>query len=270
MKKHRFYRLPVVRGVVALVESLIIGVRAIQMSANLQLAAIGADDDEEEASQELSKKELAGTLIVALILAVALFFLAPLFLTGLFTDYLGEGFTFWFVEGARARRDLHRLPGRRHAHPRPAARVRVPRRRAHEHPRARARRAARSPDTSTKYTTLHVRCGTSFLLVVMVVSIMVFALVGRPAWYWLILSRVVLIPSIAGLSYELIRFAGRYEKNPRRARRHAAGSRAAVDDHQEARRGVRSRSRSPLSSASSSSSRRTAGAQGRRSRCRCA
>ena len=64
-----------------------------------------------------------------------------------------------------------------------------------------------------RYKTLHLRCGTSFLLIVMVVSIFVFAVVGRPAWYWLILSRVVLVPLIAGISYEIIKFAGRHEDN---------------------------------------------------------
>jgi uncharacterized protein YqhQ len=62
-----------------------------------------------------------------------------------------------------------------------------------------------------KYRTLHLRCGTSFLLIVLVVSVFVFAAVGRPAWYWLVLSRVVLIPLIAGISYEIIKWAGRHE-----------------------------------------------------------
>ncbi len=64
-----------------------------------------------------------------------------------------------------------------------------------------------------KYKTLHLRCGTSFLLIVLVVSIFVFAAVGRPVWYLLILSRVVLVPLIAGMSYEIIRFAGRHENS---------------------------------------------------------
>jgi uncharacterized protein YqhQ len=65
-----------------------------------------------------------------------------------------------------------------------------------------------------KYKTLHLRCGTSFLLIVMVVSIFVFAIVKWPAWYYLILSRVILVPLIAGISYEIIKFAGRHESNP--------------------------------------------------------
>jgi uncharacterized protein YqhQ len=217
MKKHRVFRLPIVRGVVGLVESLLIGVRAIQMSANLQLAGDndgdeGVDGDDGAEGQELSKLELAGTLIVALILAVALFFLAPLFLTGLFTGYLGEGFTFWFVEGlVRVAifigylAIVTRIPDLRRVFEYHGA--------EHMSIHALEHDEELTPANVEKYKTLHVRCGTSFLLIVMVVSIMVFAFVGRPDWYLLILSRVVLIPLIAGVSYEIIRLAGRYEKN---------------------------------------------------------
>ena len=70
-----------------------------------------------------------------------------------------------------------------------------------------------TPENVEKYGTLHVRCGTSFLLVVMVVSILVFAIVQWPVWYLLILSRIVLVPLIAGISYEIIKLAGRHEDN---------------------------------------------------------
>ena len=68
-----------------------------------------------------------------------------------------------------------------------------------------------TPENVEKYWTLHLRCGTSFLLVVMVVSILVFAVVQWPAWYLLILSRIILVPLIAGISYEIIKFAGRHD-----------------------------------------------------------
>ena len=70
-----------------------------------------------------------------------------------------------------------------------------------------------TPEAVGKYRTLHLRCGTSFLLIVLVVSVFVFAAVGRPDWYLLILSRIVLIPLIAGISYEIIKLAGRHEGN---------------------------------------------------------
>jgi uncharacterized protein YqhQ len=214
MKRYRLLRLPVVRGVVGLVESLIIGMRAIQLSANLQLAADGTEEGEQAAaeSQELTKWELAGTLIVALALAVGLFFLAPLGLTGLFRDTLGTGFAFWLVEGiVRVAIFLiylaivTRIPDLRRVFEYHGA--------EHMSIHALEHGDELTPDNARKYKTLHVRCGTSFLLIVMVVSIVVFALVRWPAWYWLILSRVILIPLIAGVSYEIIRFAGRYEHN---------------------------------------------------------
>jgi uncharacterized protein YqhQ len=70
-----------------------------------------------------------------------------------------------------------------------------------------------TPETAQRYSLIHPRCGTAFLLWVMVVSVFVYALLGRPAWYWLIVSRIVLLPVIAGIAYELIRFAGKHAEN---------------------------------------------------------
>jgi uncharacterized protein YqhQ len=203
-KRYWVLRWPIIRGMVALVESLIIGVRALTISANESLG---------EEEEELGKKEIGITLIIAFAFAVGLFFLAPLFLTGLLDRWLGEGFWFWLVEGCvrvgifllylvivTQIKDLRRvfeyhgaehmsIHALEHGDPLTVANV-------------------------EKYKTLHLRCGTSFLLIVLVVSIFVFAFVGRPVWYLLILSRVVLIPLIAGISYEIIRFAGRHEDNP--------------------------------------------------------
>jgi uncharacterized protein YqhQ len=71
-----------------------------------------------------------------------------------------------------------------------------------------------TPENVQRYSLLHVRCGTAFLLYVMVVAIFVFAFVGRPDWYWLIVSRILLLPVIAGIAYEIIRFAGKHSQNP--------------------------------------------------------
>jgi uncharacterized protein YqhQ len=203
-KKYWVLRWPIIRGMVALVESLVIGVRALTVSANESLG---------EEEEELGKKEIGITLIIAFAFAVGLFFLAPLFLTGLMQDFIGKGFWFWLVEGCvrvaiflvyllivTQIKDLRRvfeyhgaehmsIHALEHGDPLTVANV-------------------------EKYKTLHLRCGTSFLLIVLVVSIFVFAFVGRPVWYLLILSRIVLVPLIAGISYEIIRFAGRHETNP--------------------------------------------------------
>jgi len=70
-----------------------------------------------------------------------------------------------------------------------------------------------TPEVAQRYSLIHPRCGTAFLLWVMVVSVFVYALIGRPVWYWLIISRIVLLPVIAGIAYELIRFAGKHSEN---------------------------------------------------------
>jgi len=204
MKRYPILKLPIVRGVVALVESLAIGVRALTVSANESLG---------EEEQELGKKEIGVTLVIAFAFAVGLFFIAPLFLTGLLEGVLGKGFWFWLVEGCvrvgiflaylfivTQIKDLRRVFEYHGA----------------EHMSIHALEHGEELTVANveKYKTLHLRCGTSFLLIVLVVSIFVFAAVGRPAWYLLILSRVVLIPLIAGISYEIIRFAGRHEANP--------------------------------------------------------
>ncbi|MGZ4200362.1 MAG: DUF1385 domain-containing protein [Thermoleophilia bacterium] len=204
MQRYPALKIPIARGVTALVESLVIGVRALTISANQSLG---------EEQEELSRKEIAGTLLVALVFAVLLFFLAPLGITRLFKAQLGTGFTFWIVEGlvrvaifviylwiVTRIRDLRRVFEYHGAE--------------HMSIHALEHSEELTPANVEKYNTLHLRCGTSFLLIVMVVSVFVFAIVRWPAWYWLILSRIVLVPLIAGISFEIIKFAGRHETNP--------------------------------------------------------
>ncbi|HEY2183006.1 MAG TPA: DUF1385 domain-containing protein, partial [Gaiellaceae bacterium] len=69
------------------------------------------------------------------------------------------------------------------------------------------------PEVAQRYSLIHPRCGTAFLLWVMVLAVFVFAFFGRPTWYWLIATRILLLPVIAGLAYELIRFAGKHQQN---------------------------------------------------------
>jgi len=208
--RHWFYRLPIVRGVVALVESMVIGIKALQLSANESLAG---DEEDGEPAPELGRKEMAVTLIVSLAIAVGLFFLAPLGLAGLLKGWLGTGVAFWLVEGlirvaifVLYLLIVTRIPDLRRVFEYHGA--------EHMAIHALEHKEALTVAACEKYKTLHMRCGTSFLLIVMVVAIIVFAIVRWPAWYWLILSRIILIPLIAGISYEIIKWAGRHEDNP--------------------------------------------------------
>ena len=199
LKRHRLLRLPIVRGVVALGESLAIGFRALGISANAQLG-----EDEEEISGAM----WASTVLFAVLLAVGLFFVVPVGVTSIFKDELGSSVLFWLVEGilrtaiflayivALSRlRDLRRVFEYHGA----------------EHKTISCYEAELplTPENAQRFSRLHPRCGTSFLLIVMIVAIFVFAPIGLPAWYWLVLSRIVGVPLIAGISFEIIKFAGR-------------------------------------------------------------
>ena len=87
-----------------------------------------------------------------------------------------------------------------------------------------------TPENAQRHSLIHPRCGTAFLLWVMVVGVFVYALLGRPVWYWLIISRIVLLPVIAGIAYELIRFAGKHSDEPHPDDAARAGPLAAAAD----------------------------------------
>jgi len=202
LKRHRLLRLPIIRGMVALGGSLMIGFRALEVSANAQLPP------EQEGEQEIPRGVWAGTVVVALALAIILFFLIPVGLTSLIKGQLGSSVLFWVVEGlvrtaiflgyllllSRVR-DLRRVFEYHGA----------------EHKTISCFEAgmALTPANAQRFSRLHPRCGTSFLLIVMIVAIFVFAPIGLPAWYWLMITRVLGVPVIAGISFELIKFAGR-------------------------------------------------------------
>src|SRR4051812_39074360 len=198
-RRNRLLRLPVVRGVVALVESLGIGFKALEISANAQLS---------EEEKEITAPMWAGTIVLALLFAVGLFFVVPVGLTSLIKDQLGTAFLFWLVEGLLRTgiflgylAVLSRLPDLR----------RVFQYHAAEHKVIAAYEAGEplTPESAQRFSRLHPRCGTSFLLVVMIVSIFVFAPLGLPAWYLLVATRILGVPLIAGISFELIKWAGR-------------------------------------------------------------
>jgi uncharacterized protein YqhQ len=211
MSRHRVLRLPIVRGVVALGGSLAIGFRALEISANAQLPPDegGSEDGGQgEGGQEIPRGVWAGTVVVAMVLAIVLFFLIPVGLTSLIKGQLGSSVLFWLVEGVvrtsiflgymlllSRLRDLRRVFEYHGA----------------EHKTISCFEAGLplTPANAKRFSRLHPRCGTSFLLVVMIVAIFVFAPIGLPAWYWLVATRILGVPVIAGISFELIKFAGR-------------------------------------------------------------
>jgi uncharacterized protein YqhQ len=203
LKKHRWMRLPVIRGVFALWESLKIGFRALNISANAQLPP-----GEEGEAEEIGKGMWAGTVVFALLLAIGLFFLLPVGVTSLFKDSLPNSLVFVIVEkGIRIAIFLgyliliSRLPDLRRVFEYHGA----------EHKTIACYEAGQplTPENAQRYSRLHPRCGTSFLLIVMIVAIFVFAPLGTPAWYILFPSRVIGIPLVAGIAFEAIKWFGR-------------------------------------------------------------
>jgi uncharacterized protein YqhQ len=203
LRRHRALRLPLVRGVVALGGSLAIGMRALNISANAQ---VGSD---EEGGEQLSGVAWAGALFVSFAFAVGLFFVLPVSAVSLIKSQLHSATLFWLIEGVLRTaiflgyllllsrlRDLRRVFEYHGA----------------EHKTIACYEAGRelTPGNAATFSRLHPRCGTSFLLVVMIVSIFVFAPIGLPAWYWLVLTRVLGIPLIAGISFEIIKLAARH------------------------------------------------------------
>jgi uncharacterized protein YqhQ len=209
MARHRLLRLPVIRGILALGESLAIGFRALAISANYAAQEKDAKDSD-EVETELSRGALIFAFAIAIGFAVMLFKVTP----ALIVNWLPIETTGWFVLVEGLIRVtifvlylslISLLPDLR----------RVFQYHGAEHKAINAYEAGEElePNVVQGYSLIHPRCGTAFLLWVMVIAIFVFALFGRPAWYWLIVTRILLLPVIAGLAYELIRFAGKHSKS---------------------------------------------------------
>lgn len=187
---------PLLRGCVSLIESLVIGIRSLGYSAQM------AGEEEEQ----LSDRELAGTIVFAFVLAAVLFIAIPTGAAKLFHSItedpvflnLMEGLLRLFIfiayiVGISRMKDIQRVFQYHGA----------------EHKTIACFEAgeALTVENAMKHTRFHKRCGTSFLLIVMLVSIFVFAFLGWPSLIERIVSRIVLLPVVAGISYEIIRFS---------------------------------------------------------------
>ena len=207
MQRRRLWRLPVVRGVIALGESLAIGFRALAISANV---ATQERDEHGEIKTQIGRGQIIFSFAIAIGFALMLFKVGPALLTSWLPIESTELFV--VVEGLIRVSVfigyialISLLPDLRRVFQYHGA--------EHKTINALESGAELTPEKVQKFSLIHPRCGTAFLLWVMVIAIFVFAFVGRPAWYWLILSRILLLPVIAGLAYEVIRFAGKHQSN---------------------------------------------------------
>ncbi|NMC27178.1 MAG: DUF1385 domain-containing protein [Syntrophomonadaceae bacterium] len=203
-KRFPFLKWPLLRGSYVLIESMAVGIRMLNRSANLSL------DEEEE---ELSSGEILVTGLIALLVAVVLFLALPTaivhftrqFMGGVLGQNLVEGlirivFFLVYVYAISKMQEIQRVFMYHGA----------------EHKSILTLEAGEelTVDEARKHSTLHPRCGTSFLLVVMVISILVFALLGEGSLFYRIWSRLAVFPVVAGLGYEFIRFSGQYHRHP--------------------------------------------------------
>ena len=207
MLRHQVFRLPIIRGIIALGESLAIGFRALAISANY---AAQEESDDEEVSTEIGRGALIFAFAIAIGFALVLFKVTPALITSwLPIDDTGQ---FVVIEGLIRVSIfilylvlISFLPDLK----------RVFQYHGAEHKAINAYEAGEelTPETVQRFSLIHPRCGTAFLLWVMVIAIFVFAFLGQPPLHWLILSRIALLPVIAGIAYELIRFAGKHTDN---------------------------------------------------------
>jgi uncharacterized protein YqhQ len=199
----RLRRIPLVRGVVVLVEAMVLGIQSLFFSANVAM---------EEETEEIPTKALWIMVGAGVVLMVALFVLAPLFITNWLKSYLPNSLAFNGVEGAirlvifiAYLKAMSLMPDIRRVFSYHGA----------EHKTVNAYEAGVPMEVNAirSYSTAHVRCGTSFLFLVLIIAIIVFAFVGRQVLWLMIVSRILLIPVIMALGYEVIYFGARHTKN---------------------------------------------------------
>lgn len=212
-------KLPIIRGAVALVTSLIIGIKALNFSAT---EAMTEEEKEQEnaksggkSGSEVSSWALAGTMAVAFGFGICLFFLFPLYLTKLLTPIIGDNNIVFnlvdgvirvivfllYIWGISRMEDIQRVFQYHGAE--------------HKTIFAFEDGVDMTVENVCRYNRLHPRCGTSFLLIVMLVSIGVFSLIPKLWPFYLKAgSRVVLLPIIAGISYEFLKWSASHDGHP--------------------------------------------------------
>lgn len=199
-------KVPFLRGLVLLWDAIVLGMRTLMFSAEVAMG-------EEEV--EFSGPIAWGSVALALVLGIGIFFVGPLMLLGLLERLTGQIHIIWqhIIEGAVRlllfvgyvwaigfMEDIRRVFGYHGAE--------------HKAINAYEQDVELVPEEVTACSIVHPRCGTAFLLIVMVISIFVFALAGDPPFWLKIVSRIVLIPVIAGIAYEFLKFSAAHQENP--------------------------------------------------------
>jgi uncharacterized protein YqhQ len=194
---------PLTRGVMVLIEALVLGIKALLYSTNISLG---------EEETEVSGRLLWTMVTVALAFSAALFFIAPLFLTRLLASHISSPLVFNLIEGfirlvilVAYLKLIGLMPDIKRVFAYHGA----------EHKAVNAYEAGVPMEVEAvrRYSTAHIRCGTSFLFTVLVIAIIVFALTGLPALWLMVLLRIVLIPVIAAFAYEITCFGARHSRN---------------------------------------------------------
>src|ERR671934_1475955 len=210
-------KIPLVRGVTMLWDALGLGMKALMFSADIQMQSEASDPAEDSKPSEpasLSKPLAWTTVALALVFGIGIFFVTPLAVVGLAEQFVGAH-TIWsnlaegvirliLLVGYVALIGL--MPDVRRVYAYHGAEHMTIHAWEHNDPL--------DPVHVGRYPPAHPRCGTAFLLEVVAISIVLFALLGTPDLWLRVLSRVLLIPVIAGIAYELLRLGGRYPNSP--------------------------------------------------------
>ncbi|MCL2679681.1 MAG: DUF1385 domain-containing protein [Dehalococcoidia bacterium] len=209
----RWRKMPLVRGDIAMLEATVLGAEALMFSTGI---ALEEPSDEKPETEE--KKGSSGgpmiwiMLLLSMALAVCMFSLLPLFLTRWILPGMQGSLAFNLLEGVLRLgifliylRAVSFMPDIRRTFAYHGA----------EHKTIHAYEAGveLTPENVQKHTTAHARCGTAFLLAVMLIAILIFSIVGELSWWWLLASRILLLPVIAAIAYEVTQWAARHEKN---------------------------------------------------------
>ncbi len=201
-KRRPIFAKPGLRGVIALGQALSIGVKALTISANQAVEEV----------EKLTSRQMAVSMTLAMVFFVAVFMVGPALAFGLLEKRIGGGVVSNLLEGLLRvllflgylaligrMKDIRRVFAYHGAEHKTIA--------AYEHDED------LEPANVDRYSTLHVRCGTNFLLIVMILTILVYSVIPTPTLWWRIGSRIIGIPVIAGLAYEMLRLGAKYENS---------------------------------------------------------